>query len=204
MSLKVASIILAAGASIRFGKNKFLAKIHDKLLIERTLEPFLEHQDLQNDIIVVTGHYTDELKPFLTKYEIKQIHNPLFNNGMSSSIKAGMKILQDQMNNYSGILVHPGDIPFVTSQDLERLLSCHKSTPNMIIIPKFNGKRGHPIIIPNKMFSGLETIGEDTNGLRGLIRASVSFIKYVNVNNQGILEDIDTKIELDELSKLLK
>ncbi|MFV2016449.1 MAG: NTP transferase domain-containing protein, partial [Candidatus Heimdallarchaeota archaeon] len=92
----------------------------------------------------------------------------------------------------------------ITYQDLEQLLSCHKSTPNKIIIPKFNGKRGHPIIIPNKMFPGLETIGEDTNGLRGLIRASVFFIKYVNVNNQGILEDIDTKNELDKISKLLK
>lgn len=202
MPTKIASLILAAGSSIRFEGNKFLTKLGDQNLLERTLESFVNHKELQEDVIVVTGHYTIELEPVLKNYNVKQIHNPSFNLGMSSSIQIGMEELKDNIQEYTGILVHPGDIPFITSQDLERLISCHKASPDKIIIPKFNSKRGHPIMIPNIMFQELDKIGEETNGLRGLIRASDSVIKYVNVNNQGILEDIDTKKDLDELSHL--
>lgn len=202
MPIKIASLILAAGASTRFDGNKFLTKVGDQNLLERTLEAFINHQELQKDVIVVTGYYTRELEPVLKNYKVKQIHNPSFNLGMSSSIQIGMEELKDNIHEYSGILVHPGDIPFITSQDLERLISSHETSPDKIIIPKFNNKRGHPIIIPKLMFQELDNIGEETNGLRGLIRASDSVVKYVNVNNQGILEDVDTKKDLDELSHL--
>ncbi|OLS25273.1 MAG: Molybdenum cofactor cytidylyltransferase [Candidatus Heimdallarchaeota archaeon LC_2] len=202
MNVKLASLILAAGASLRFGENKFLTKLGDQSLLERTLKSFINNQELRKEVIVITGHYTKELEPILKKYKVKQIHNPSFNLGMSSSIQTGLDELKNNINEYTGILVHPGDIPFITSQDLDRLLLCHKASPNKIIIPKFNNKRGHPIIIPKSMFQELNKIEEDNHGLRGLIRASESEIKYVNVNNQGILEDVDTKKDLDELSHL--
>jgi len=202
MKSKIASIILAAGASTRFGSNKFLAKIRGQYLLERTIAPFLNHGDLRNELIVVTGYYTDDLKPLLKKMKANQIHNPSFNEGMSSSIQAGYRSLKSKLNKLSGIIIHPGDIPYINIQDLERLISSHKVSPDSIVIPKFNSKRGHPIIIPKRMFSEFDNIGEYPNGLRDLIRSSDSKIKYVNINNQGILEDIDTKKDLDELSHL--
>lgn len=202
MTPKIASIILAAGESKRFGENKLLIRLGDQPLLEHTLKAFTDHQMLQNDIIVVTGYYTEELKPILKKYKVKQKYNPSFNRGMSSSIQSGLELLKENLGEFTGILIHPGDIPFITNQDLEGLISCHISLPDKIIIPKFNSKRGHPIIIPKILFPELDLIGEETKGLSGLIRASDSAIKYVNVNNQGILEDIDTKKDLEELSHL--
>ncbi len=202
MTSKIVSIILAAGSSSRFGENKFLSQIGDKHLIERTLESFLNHQDTRNDVIVVTGHYTDQLKSILKNQNITQIHNPSFNLGMSSSIQQGLDYFKDRIQKYSGLIIHPGDIPLIGIEDIERMLLCHRSFPNKIIIPKFNRKRGHPILIPKIFYQALLIINDETQGLRGLLQNNEIHIKYVNVNNQGILEDIDTQKDLEELEHL--
>jgi CTP:molybdopterin cytidylyltransferase MocA len=202
MPSKIASLILAAGESKRFGENKSLARIGSQYLIERTLTSFLCHNHLKDEIIVVTGHYTEDLKPILKKTIVKQIHNPSFNLGMFTSIQIGLDSLRNRLKEFSGIIIHPGDIPFITKDDVERLLTCHKSFPDHIIIPEYNGIRGHPILIPYNMFQGLYNLNNESEGLRGLIRTNDNLIKYAKVENQGILEDIDLKKELDELSHL--
>lgn len=202
MSSKVACLILAAGESKRFGENKFLTKIGNHYLLERTLEAFLNHGKLQNEIIVITGRYSKELKFMLEKCSVKQIHNPSFNLGMSSSILAGLESLRSKLDDYSGLIIHPGDIPFISQYDLSGILACHETSPNKIIIPQFNNQRGHPVLIPKIMFSDLETIGEETTGLRGFIGSKEAEIEYVIVTNEGILRDIDTKSDMEQLSHL--
>lgn len=202
MTYKIASIILAAGSSSRFGENKFLTLVGDRSLIQRTLESFSTHNETKNDVIVVTGHYTKELKPILSKNNVRQIHNPSFNYGMSSSIQTGIDSLQNNINEFSGLFIHPGDIPLISKEDIDRMLIAHRSLPDKIIIPKYNGKRGHPILIPQNLYPELSNLNDETQGLRGLIQSNEENIKYVNVNNQGILEDIDTRADLEELEHL--
>ena len=86
------ALILAAGQSKRFKSNKLVVKFKDKLLIERTLEPFLKLPYQIRSIFVVTGAFTNELRPILNHLQVNQIHNEFYaSGGMSSSIKIGVK-----------------------------------------------------------------------------------------------------------------
>jgi molybdenum cofactor cytidylyltransferase len=191
-------IILAAGRSRRFQENKFLADINGRPLLEKTLDPFLKLDSQIKIVIVVTGAYTEELKPLLQKLKVIQVHNQAYaTGGMSSSVKKGLTCLQDQLEKLNGVFIHPGDIPFILSQDLLRMIAFLEEKSKLIIIPTFENRRGHPLLLHSSLIAELHTLKERDQGLRGFLSRSSEKIAFVPLNNPGILQDIDYLEDLE-------
>jgi len=197
MNSSIIPIILAAGKSGRFGsENKLLYKITTKSILEMTLSPFIENFDT---IIVIIGAYKSEMINYLSRYNTDQVF-PIFNDewkssGMSSSIKKGIQFIQNKYKS-QGVLIHPGDIPFITSNDLQVIITeVEQEKYQKIIIPEYKLKHGHPVFIPSFLFSETLSISEQTEGLRGFMIKNDHYKKYV-ICSEGILKDIDKKEDL--------
>lgn len=197
MNSSIIPIILAAGKSGRFGnENKLLYKLTDKTLLEITLTSFIA---VFETIIIVIGSYKTEMTHFLSKYNTNQViivfNDEWDTNGMSSSIKKGLQFIQSKYDP-QGVLIHPGDIPFITLGDLRLICSkAEQENYQKIIIPEHNLKHGHPVFIPNFLFSEVFAISEKREGMKGFMIKNDHLKKYV-ICGKGILRDIDTKEDL--------
>src|SRR6476661_2482678 len=115
---KVSAILLAAGASRRFGsENKLLTDIRGLPLIRRVAEEI--DQSAVNGIVVVTGCDQALVERALDGLLINFAHNPNWPAGMGSSIAVGISALDSDVQ---GALVVPGDMPFLTFSLFDRLI----------------------------------------------------------------------------------
>lgn len=172
----VTGMILAGGCSTRAKTNKLLLQVDEKPLISHTIDsmkPFVDH------LIVVTGKYDQELRPYLKDVEV--IYNKDYELGMFSSVLAGIK------NVDSDVIILPGDIMNISPNTFKSLLN-NKGT---ITIPTYKGQNGHPLFLNKKMCELLKK--EDINSnLKLFVNKNSESINYVEVNDPFIKFDIDT------------
>lgn len=196
-------IILAAGRSERFGKNKLLTDFKGKKLIEYTLEPYLSNQEIFRQIIVVLGSLKSDFKNLFKGLRLLKVYNQDYQtSGMSSSIKIGIsKLLEFNLENCLGVLIHPADIPFVKMFEIKKLIE-FENLDNAIIIPSFENHGGHPIFISKNKLKDLLDLTEIEMGLRGYLQKNKDSITYIEVESPRILFDIDKKDDLNEIERL--
>ncbi len=77
---------------------------------------------------------------------LEEIHNPHAERGMFSSVCKGLQALQG--SSYRHCFIHPIDIPLVRPCTLFFLLNAQRKHPENIHVPTFNGKNGHPLLLP--------------------------------------------------------
>lgn len=187
-------IILAAGRGKRFGtENKLLFELHGKPMIQHSLEVFLE---FFNKVVVVLGNDKKAMISYLTsldKNEIFIVNNDNWlEGGMSSSVKIGVEYVETTIHP-AGVFIHPGDIPFITKNDIELILKSIKETEyTKIVIPQYQSRNGHPLFVPRIYFSEITKIRESSEGLKGFLKENSINKHFVNCG-KGILRDIDTK-----------
>jgi molybdenum cofactor cytidylyltransferase len=109
---------------------------------------------------------------------------------MSSSVIIGLQQLKDVVET-EAVFIHPGDMPYIKSADLERMMLCFDKSDKKIIIPSHNNRRGHPLLVDLQLFADLSSIDNMTKGLRGFIENFEDEIEYVLIDHNGILRDID-------------
>lgn len=188
---KFGAVILAAGKASRFQENKLLARLGDSTVIEQTLETFLALKEKISSIVIVIGAYRMEMEKFLRNYDLEIIYNPDFaKKGMSSSVITGLKHLK-QISKIEGVFIHPGDMPFINSDDLEKMILAFVNSSKKIIIPSFQKRRGHPLLVSRQLIDELSSIEDSKNGMRGFLEEFDKNIEYVLVDHAGILRDID-------------
>ncbi|MCH8907222.1 MAG: nucleotidyltransferase family protein [Candidatus Heimdallarchaeota archaeon] len=197
------AIILAAGHAARFGGNKLVAHISSKSLIEYTLTSYLDIRNLLDGILVVINPNNTELKSILTKLDVNIIENEKSESGgMSSSILKALDFFKISRINPHFLFIQPGDIPKIRAEDLQLLLTMHFETHSGIIIPQYNNKAGHPLLISGKLFHDLNQINEKTLGLRGFLANHKAEIYYSQSHNPYILEDVDTEADFERIFSL--
>ena len=182
----VDGIILAGGFSSRVGKNKMTLKFLNKPLLYHTVKSMV---NVCENVIVVTGHYQDDYKKFLKEFtNIKIVHNEKYEQGMFSSVLKGID------NTKNDIFLIPGDYPLVKEFTYKLILQNNGE----IRVPTFNGRRGHPIFISKELLPLLKKEGLSSN--LKVFRDKFN-VNYINVDDEGILFDIDS---LSDYEKLLK
>ena len=124
ISQPVHVIVLAAGRSSRMGgPNKLMAHFSGQPLIRQTVERTLA--STASGVIVVTGHQAARIREALDGLDIKVAHNPDFASGLSSSLKAGMAAIP---TDSAGALIVLGDMPVVSTADLDRLIGAFQQS----------------------------------------------------------------------------
>jgi molybdenum cofactor cytidylyltransferase len=194
---RIAAIVLAAGRSRRMGTgNKLLALTDGLPMIVRVAEAALASRTAP--VIVVTGHDSGAVRAALAGRAVNFAHNPDFAAGLSTSLKAGLAALPDDID---GTLVCLGDMPLVTAAELDRLVAAHEATDGeAIVVPTRNGRRGNPVLWSRRFFSRMHMLAGDL-GARHLITDYADHVVEVGMDDDGVLIDIDTPEALARVAK---
>jgi molybdenum cofactor cytidylyltransferase len=183
----VAGLILAAGASRRMGRPKALLTFQNETFIGRLQRIFLAHC---TPVVVVLGHDADLIRPSLDP-RVQAVVNPDPERGMLSSLQTGLRVLSDRER----ILFLPLDYPAIHSDTVAKLCASPRC---VIAMPRFEGTRGHPVLISRAVAD--ELIGLPvTAAARDVIRGHDAEIHYVDVADPAILMDVDTPGDYDAL-----
>lgn len=185
----VAGVILAAGYSSRAGDFKMTHEIMGKPVIEYVIENMF---NVCNRITVVSGFHAEKLVYLSKKYsKLQVVYNEHFNNGMFSSVLVGLR-----QTNGKKLFIIPGDYPAV-SLDTFGIMINHCDVN--ILLPRYEGKPGHPVLISNNAKRQL---------LIGSFKTLYDYImeygfESVDINDAGILMDIDYPNDYYEIERQL-
>jgi len=176
--LSIDGVILAAGYSERAGQFKPALDLGGKPLLIRCIESMAEICDR---IIIVAGFNFGriiELVDDLPKVSV--IENENFKLGMFSSVRRGIR--EVTANRF---FIIPGDQPVVKSSTLKKVADIKAD----IIVPRYNGKKGHPVLFASRLISEILAM-PDTAILRDFIHSNETYI--LDVDDPGIGMDVDT------------
>jgi molybdenum cofactor cytidylyltransferase len=182
--MKVSGIVLSAGESRRMGSLKQLLPFGHKTVIETVLDNFLQ-TDLY-EIIVVLGYQAEQISKVIGK-KAKLVPNESYKDGMLSSIQCGIKATDE---NTEAFLIGLGDQPFIHASVIGMLLEHFEECGKGIAIPRYNGKRGHPIIISAKYREEISHLDSNV-GLRQLIYRHEDDLSYIDVPSDDVIRDMD-------------
>jgi molybdenum cofactor cytidylyltransferase len=183
----LSAILLAAGESKRMGKPKQLMPFGQSTLLEQAIDNLMN--SAVDEIIVVLGYKAEEMIKTIAAKPVKIVVNPNYRQGMSTSIIAGLSLVDSQAQT---VMLALGDQPSVDSQTINRLIEEFYRHDKGIAIPTYRGMRGHPIIFAIKYKQELLELRGDIGG-REIIRHHPDDVLEVAVDSASVASDIDTK-----------
>jgi molybdenum cofactor cytidylyltransferase len=198
----VAGIILAAGGSSRYGQPKQLLDWHGKPFLRTTAEVALSAG--LSPVVVVTGANAEQIIPAINDLPLQIVHNPDWQSGQGSSIRAGLNALfssgyQDSFQKSKEFQPGPegigaaifllSDQPQVTPSVLRSLGEEHARTLLPILAPMVSGQRANPVLFDRVTFPDLMALTGDTGG-RSLF--SKYPVRYIPWHDESLLLDVDT------------
>ena len=186
------AIVLAAGASTRFGSPKQLVRVNGRPLLHTAVTRASEVTG--SALVVVLGSGAAELAPLLKHSPGSVVVNQEWREGIASSIRAGIARLPPTC---AGAMLLLADQPAVTAEDLRRLAGTWRRQPQHIAAALYSGGLGVPAIFPRSLFRELAQLRGDT-GARALLRRNAD--RVVRVSMPGAAIDVDTPEDLLAIS----
>lgn len=187
---RVAAIVLAAGRSTRMGPaNKLLARFRDQPMIRHAVQAAVASRAAP--VVVVTGHEAPRMRRALDGFAVTFVHNVDHEQGMSTSLRAGLAALPEGVD---GALFLLGDMPRVTAVHIDGLLDGFAAGAP-ICVPVHGRERGNPVLWPARHFDQIRGLAGDV-GAKHLLAAHASEITRVEMRDAGILVDVDTSADL--------
>jgi molybdenum cofactor cytidylyltransferase len=140
-------------------------------------------------VIVVTGHQRERVERVLAGLPVTVVHNPDFADGLSTSLRAGIKAVPPDAD---GAIVTLGDMPQVSAKLIDRLIAAFDPERGaLVVIPTIDGKRGNPVLWARRFFPDLLAVEGDI-GARHLIAGYAEAVAEVAIEDAAALTDIDT------------
>ncbi len=190
MSARIDGILLAAGESRRMGYPKPLLRIGGESFVEHLARTML---DVVERLVVVVGAHADRVRLAVPHdARIAIVENPDWERGQLSSLKAGLRALGADCR---AALVHLTDHPTVQPATFRALAAEYNRGRAPIVIARHHGRRGHPVIFDCLLFAELEASPED-EGARRVVNADPGRIVYLDVDDSGVVLDLDTPADL--------
>jgi molybdenum cofactor cytidylyltransferase len=185
------AIVLAAGASSRFGSAKQLVRVSGRPLLHSAVARAAEVAGAA--VMVVLGARAAELAPLLKHSQSSVLINRDWREGMASSIRAGVVRLPASC---TAVLLMLVDQAAVTGEDLKRLVSAWRRQPDYIAAARYGTTTGVPAIFPRSTFLDLQSLRGDV-GARVLLQRNPDRVVRVPMASAAI--DIDTPEDLLKL-----
>lgn len=182
------AILLMAGNSVRFGKNKLTHFVNNKKMYQYALELVLSCSELFSDIIVVTQY--DEIETTAVQNHIKVVRNFQSEKGITSSIHLGIGAIPPAKGQAYLFLV--GDQPWLTETTIRGLVDGWKQSKKGIGCVTFQEKLGNPVIFSWNYREELLALSGDRGG-KQVLCCHKEDVYYYEVTKRKELEDIDYK-----------
>ncbi len=154
-----------------------------------------------SEIVVVTGYNADALTPAIARSPLARgVHNPRFDNGKASSVRAGASAVTPDSDVVLLLAVdQPRPAPL-----LRLLVDAHAAGGPAITAPMFEGHRGHPLIFSAALLPELRAVAEATLGVRAVIQRHASGVRDVAVQDALACVDVNTPEQAVEARRLLR
>ena len=182
------AVVLAAGASTRFGSAKQLVRVGGRPLLHTAVTRAAEVTG--NALIVVLGSGAAQLAPLLKHSPGSVVVNQDWREGLASSIRAGVARLPAAC---SAVLLLLADQAAVTADDLRRLAGSWRKQPEHMAAALYDGLCGAPAIFPRSCFHALSELRGDS-GARALLMRNPDRVVRVPMPSAAI--DVDTPEDL--------
>lgn len=183
------AIILAAGASTRMKQQKLLLPFNGKTIIETVVENVA--RSVSSNILVVLGSHREQIQEQLVNSAVKIGVNENYMDGMLSSAICGFRALPGEAK---AALIFLADQPQIPAQVTDLVIKAWIESGKGIVIPTFNGRRGHPVLIETRYKADIERLDPE-KGLRVLSEKFKNDVFEVECSIPEILRDIDTPEE---------
>ncbi len=182
----ISAILTAAGQSTRMnGENKLTKEVKGMPLIKHSIKNILDSSI--DELIIILGHEKEIIeKLIINNKKIKIVFNKNFKNGLSSSIKTGLKHLSKNTNAFFICLA---DMPLVNKNIYNELIESMKN--NEIVVPTYKGQYGNPVLFSKSMKSSIMKIQGDI-GAKNLIELNKDKVLKHEVDDRGIKKDFNT------------
>lgn len=190
----VAAIILAAGRGLRFGSEpKLLACYEGKPLVRHVAEAALASS--AGPVVAVLGHEAKRVAAALDGLEITPVLNPLYAEGLSTSLQAGFAALPESTK---AAVILLGDMPLVSGAFIDRLVSTWLDAEPVAVVPTTDGQRGNPVLLSRALAPEIRALAGDRGAAR--ILQGRSGVVEISTDDAAILKDIDTKAAWRDLA----
>jgi molybdenum cofactor cytidylyltransferase len=192
----VAALVLAAGQSSRMGEaNKLLLEVDGVPMVLRAVNAALASKAVS--VTVVLGHEAEKVEALLAGRKVNLVRNPEFAQGMSTSLRSGIRALPPEAE---AAVVLLADMPRISAVQVDRLIDAFEAKQPSIVVPQRNGKRGNPILWPREFFAPMQAVSGD-KGARGLLEEHPQRIRGIEMDDDAIHADVDTTDDLQALER---
>ena len=202
---KISAVILAAGFSSRMHDFKPLLPIGGIPAVGRLAGEFAAAG--LDEIIVVVGHRHHEIEEYLQTLpamvgeRLKVVFNPIFEEGMYTSVRAGVGAVSADKKAF---FMLPVDYPLVTKDVFLRLMDFWnngKQDATRLVYPVLGEKRGHPPLLSTEFVYEILT-KEQPMGLRSFFLNHQHHAENVEVADETILWDMDRREDYQRLCEM--
>jgi len=181
----IAAVVLAAGSSSRMGKPKQTLQLEGWSMLERVLQTLSRTK--VDRVVVVLGAHSSAVRGRVKFGREKVVLNPRFKEGMSGSLRLGLAEVEET----DAAIIVLGDQPFVSPGTIDRIIDAYVSSKSPVVVPVYHGRRGNPVLFDRSLFPQIRRIRGDV-GAKSVVAGNEDKLLQVDVNDEGILVDIDT------------
>jgi molybdenum cofactor cytidylyltransferase len=185
-----AGLILAAGASTRFGGDKLAAPLRGRPILQHVLDAAAE-AGLRPVVLVTARQRTD-----VQLHGARPVVNPYPARGLSSSLALGLAALAEE-DSVERAVVLLGDQPLVSVQAIRQLVAVPADAQRPLVVPRYeDGQPGNPVRLDRSAWPMAAALQGD-RGMSQLFAARADLVRHVDV--AGFNPDVDTPADLAAL-----
>ncbi len=174
------------------GRTKATLPYGDSTILETVIAALMASG--VDAVTVVLGRNWEEVYPAIEGLDVEVFVNPRPDLGMLSSAQWALAQVRDDLD---GFLFALGDQPQIRTEIVDRLLAAAAQSRRGILLPTFEGKHGHPLLVRARYKQEILALPH-TVGLNALLLAHADDVEELPVEDPGILKDIDTPEEYEE------
>lgn len=192
-AVRVTGVVLGAGRATRMGGSKLLRPVGGQPMVARVVDAALASGLAET--VVVVGHEADEVRDVLRGRAVRVVLNPDFADGMSTSMRAGLRAVGPGCDAVMFVLA---DQPFVTAALLDLLIGEYAASGKAVVRPEVRGRPAHPVVVGAALFPELLAESGDRGGRR-VIERHAADLRLVAVEDARLCIDIDSPEEYERV-----
>ena len=190
--MTTAALLLAAGESTRMGRLKQLLPWDDTTLLGWQVRQLRDAG--VDDVVVVLGHAAEEIVAAVGTLAARIVVNEAYHEGRASSLRRGAEALSDETEAVLILSVAQPRPAWVS----RRLLEARGEAGGLIIVPRSDGRRGHPVLLRGSLLPELRQVSEAELGLRAVMQRHREETNEIEIENECINIDLNSQSDFQD------